>query len=169
MTVLTELAQLDSFDRQVGIGADQADHIADFGCGVKAEQQVGSGQFEEVHAVALDDLSHVHQFAQQAGRAGRSLTGQRVAGFGGRQVMADRADPADARGDLRHFKIETSFAEFFKAAKFVDVHIGVVNRAIILHVDGDLGVPFDTGNGFNRNFLCHSTVSTLNASAAVHL
>jgi hypothetical protein len=41
------------------------------GSAVEAQQQVGAGQLEEVHAVALDDLAHVHQLAQQeAGRGG---------------------------------------------------------------------------------------------------
>ncbi len=69
--LLAEFAQVDGFDGQRGVGLDQADHVADGRVGVEAEQQVGAGQFEEVHAVALDDLAHVHQFAQQGGRAGR--------------------------------------------------------------------------------------------------
>jgi hypothetical protein len=33
----------------------------------------------------------------------------------------------------RHFKEHAPFAEFFKTAEFVDVQIGVIDQAIILH------------------------------------
>src|SRR5512133_4253629 len=86
--------------------------------------------------------------------------------------MTDGTNPADTRCDLRHFKIQTSFAEFFKSAKFVYVHIGAPNSAIILHVDGDLGMTFDTSNGFNSNLLCHSKSPVFptrpSASAGTH-
>ncbi len=68
--LLAEFAQVDCFKSQLGVGADQTDHIADGRIGIKTEQQVGTGQFEEMHAMALDDLTHVHQLAQQGGRAG---------------------------------------------------------------------------------------------------
>ncbi len=70
--------------------------------------------------------------------------------------MADRANAADARGDGGHFEIHAAFAELFEAAEFVDVQVGVFDRAIIVQVDGDLGVAFDAGYGFNRDFLCQS-------------
>ena len=38
---------------------------------VQEGQQVGASQLEKVHAVTLDYLAHVHQLAQQGGRAGR--------------------------------------------------------------------------------------------------
>ncbi len=151
---LTELAKLNSFDGQIRICADQADYIANFWRGIEAKQQVRTCEFEEVHAVALDDLSHVHEFTQKIGRARRGLTGERVACFCCRKMMADRANTANTRSDLGHFKVQAAFAEFFKTAKFVDMHIGMVNSVVFLHVDGDFGVSFNTGNGFNGNFLC---------------
>ena len=108
--------------------------------------------------MALDHLSHVHQLTEQAGGPRRGLAGERVRCLGCRQVMADRADPADARGDLRHLEIQAAFAEFFEAAEFIDMHVRTANTAILQHVDGHLGVAFDTGNGLNCNFLCHSVL-----------
>ena len=63
---LTKFAQIDCFDGQAGIGLDQANHIADGRVGIKTQEQVRTGQLKEMHAVALDDLAHVHQFTQQA-------------------------------------------------------------------------------------------------------
>ena len=48
------------------------------GSAIEAQQQVRAGQFKEMHTVALDDLSHVHQFAQQFGRAGRFSSGEGI-------------------------------------------------------------------------------------------
>ena len=79
--------------------------------------------------------------------------------------MADRTNATNAWGDGWHFEIQATFAEFLEAAEFVHVQIGVVHRSTIVHVNGDFGVPFDAGDGFNRNFLC-SHVSTPNPSAA---
>ena len=69
--------------------------------------------------------------------------------------MTDGTDPTNARCDERHLEIWTSFAEFFKSAEFIDVQIGVLHRAIVLDVDGNLGMSFNTGNWFDRNFLRH--------------
>ena len=79
---LSKFAQLHSLDGQSGVGANQPDHVAGFGRAIESEQQIRPGQFEEVHAVALDDLSHVHQFAQQIGRMRGGLPGQGIVGFG---------------------------------------------------------------------------------------
>jgi len=103
----------------------------------------------------LHNLTHMHQFAQQFSRAGRRAAHHRVASFSRRQVMAHRADAADARGNVGHFKDHAAFAEFFKTAEFVHMQVRVIHRAIIVHADGDLGVPFNPGDGLNRNFLCY--------------
>ena len=41
-----------------------------FGSQSKPSSRSGPGQLEDVHRVRLDDLAHVHQLAQQAGRPG---------------------------------------------------------------------------------------------------
>ena len=41
------------------IRLDHPDDVADRGIGVKAQQQVGRGQVEEMHGMGLDDLAHV--------------------------------------------------------------------------------------------------------------
>ncbi len=91
--------------------------------------------------------------SSEAGRGGGQPI-KRVAGFGSRQVMADRANPADARGDVGHFEVHAAFAELFKAAEFIDVHIRLFDFTGIIQVDGDLGMSFDPGYWFDRDFLC---------------
>ena len=53
----TELAQLDAGARQLGIGLDHADDVADGRIGVHAEQQIGRGEIEEAERMRLHDLA----------------------------------------------------------------------------------------------------------------
>jgi hypothetical protein len=63
--------------------------------------------------------------SSDAGRGG-GAPNHLVAGFGCRQVMAHRADAADARGDVGHFEDHAAFAEFLKTAEFIDMQIGMI-------------------------------------------
>ena len=90
--------------------------------------------------------------------------------------MAHRADTANARRDLRHFKIQAPFAEFFKPAKLVDVHVGMVNSIIVFHVYRHFGMTFNASDRFDGNFLCchkliliHHSAFTSNANVTTHL
>jgi len=84
---------------------------------------------EEAERVGLDDLAHVHQFAEQLGRAGNLASDYGVAGLGAGKQMADGADAAGARGDLRHLGEMPAFAELFKTAELHDVEARVVHLA----------------------------------------
>ena len=82
--------------------------------------------------------------------------------------MAHRADSANARGDLRHFEIQTPFAEFLETAELIDMHVSMFNGSILFYMDGDLGVAFNPGYGLNGNFLCgHRFFPQPNASGAI--
>jgi hypothetical protein len=81
--------------------------------------------------------------------------------------MADRADAADARGDEGISKTMRPSQNFSKAAEFVDVHVGPLDLAGIVHVDGDLGVAFNPGYGFNRYFLCCHSLPLFSSATEV--
>ena len=127
------LRKLTALTASSGLAANQANHIADGRIGIETQQQIRTGQFEEMHAVALDDLAHVHQFAQQA------------AGRGGGQPITSSPALAEARWWLtgqmpqmrgvmmRHFKNHAAFAEFFKTAEFVDMQVGMVHSHRLRH------------------------------------
>ena len=94
---LAELAQADAGAGEVGIGGDQAEDVALGLGGIPAEQEIRRAEVEEAQGVALDELAEVHQPAQLVG-GGRDVDGHDgVAGLGGGEQMADRADAADAR------------------------------------------------------------------------
>ena len=108
--------------------------------------------------MALDDLTHVHEFAQQTGRSGRRAAEHNIASLGGSQMVADGANAADTRSDLLHLGDEATFAEFFETAEFVYMEISVLDRAIFFHVDGHFSVTFNSGDWFDSNFLCDHSI-----------
>ncbi len=67
--------------------------------------------------------------------------------------MADRADAADALGDLRHFEIRPAFAEFLQPPELVYVKVGRLHLAAFVEMQGDAGVAFDAGDGLDGDFL----------------
>jgi hypothetical protein len=76
-----------------------------------------------------------------------------VAGFGRAQVMADRADPADARRNLGHFEMGTALTEFLETSPLVDMEVGPLDAALVIDMNGHFGMAFDSGYGFNGDFL----------------
>ncbi len=109
-----------------------------------------------MHAVTLHNLSHMHQFPQQRGGTRRGNAQHHISCFGRCQVMTDRANSANTRSDQGHFKHHASFAKFFKAAEFVDMQISMINSSSFIKIDGYFGMTFNSGHGFNCDFLgCH--------------
>ena len=152
---LAELAQLDRLDGQLRVSGVNADHVADRRIGVEAEQQIRSGQLEDMHGVRLDDLPHVHELAQQLRRPRELGSDDLIAGLSRCQVMADRANAADALGDQRHLEEHAPFAELLEAAEFVDVENGPLHLARIVQVHTHFGVTLDTRHGLDHNLLSH--------------
>ena len=76
------------------------------GGAVGAEEQVGARKVEEVQRVALEDLPVVHQAPHLLGRGRQHLAADDpVHRLGGGQVMAHRADPAEALHDDRDLPV----------------------------------------------------------------
>ena len=132
---------------------DHAQHVARGGIGIEAQQQVGRGEMEEAERVRLDELAAVQQLAQQD-RGFRNLhRHDRVAGLHRRQQMAHRANAADARGDPRHLVERPAFAELLEAAHLRHVKLRAGDAALVVEIDGDLGVSLDAGHDVDGNLL----------------
>ncbi len=112
-----------------------------------------------MHTVTLNDLTHVHKFTQQVGRAWRWGTQGIIPCFSCCQMVADRANTANAWCDLLHLEQHASFTEFFKTSEFVHMEIGMLNCTILFEVNGDFRMSFNAGYGFNCNFLCNHIYS----------
>ena len=68
-----------------------------------------------------------------------------VAGLGRGQQVADRADAADARGDGRHLVVRAALGELLEAAHLRDVELRAGDLAVVVQMDGDLGVALRCG------------------------
>ena len=127
--------------------------------GVHAQQQVGRGKMKEAQGVRLHDLRQTENAAQFVGGGRNADRQQRVAGLGGSDQVADRADAADARHQRRHLVERPAFAELFEAAELGHVKAGVLDAAIFVEVERDLGVPFDAGDRIDHDaFSCFTSV-----------
>ena len=152
---LPELAQADAAAREIQVVFDQAEEIALLGRGVHAQQQVGRREVEKAQRVGLQQLRVVHQPALQHGRARHFHSQQRVAGLATGQHVAHRADAADSRHQAGHLMERASLAEFLEAAELGHVKLRRPHLARIVQIDGDLGVPFNSGHGMNHDALGH--------------
>ena len=107
---------------------------------------------EEVQRVRLDDLPVMQQAAQLlGGRGQRAVAGDNVHRLAGGDVMADRADAAQALHDDRHFPERPPLDEDFEAAEFDDVETDLVDAVLVVEQDRDLAVPLDAGHRFDRD------------------
>ena len=156
---LAEFPQGDRFDGEFRVSLVEADNVADGWIGVEPQNQIGPGQFEEVHRMRLDRLAHVHQFAQQTRGPRRFDAEDFVACLGRGEMVADRADAADSFGDQRHLVKHPAFTEFLEAAEFVDVKPRLRNVARVVKVDGDFRVTFDAGHRFDGDGVRHGRVN----------
>ena len=148
-----ELAQLDTGARQLRIGFDQAGDIAGGRIAIHAQQKIGRREIEEAERVRLDHLSAVNDLAQQLRGARDTHCHDRVASLRRCQLMADGTDAADARGNARHFVEWPAFGELLEAADLRDLKIRIGHFAIVVQLDGDLGVAFNAAYRFNRDRL----------------
>ena len=95
------------------------------GVRVPAKQQVGGREVEERQGVRLHQLREVHQPAELIGRRRDGDAEQLVAGLGGSEQVADRADAAGARREGRHLAVGAALAELLEATELGQVELGV--------------------------------------------
>ena len=125
-------AQVHRLQRQFRVRLDDPHYIANSRIGVETQNQVGSRQVEEMHPVRLYVLTHVQQFAQQLGRSRQFHTSDAVARLRCGQMMAYRANTADALSDFRHLKVWATFAEFLQTAEFIHVEERLFHLALFI-------------------------------------
>ena len=85
--------------------------------------------------------------------------GQLIDGLGGRQVVAHGAYAAQALHQHGDLPVGVSLNETLKAPELNDVEIRPVHFSLIVQVDGDPPVPFDTGNRVYDNFSAHGSLT----------
>ena len=152
---LAESPHHHSLHCQVGILGGDRQHVALGGRrrkragrgAVGAEEQVRTGQMEEMERVALEDLAAVHQPPDLLGGGSQLLAAHDpVHGLGGGQVVADGADSAQPLDDHRHFPIRPAQDEPLEAAELDDVQPRFLHLVVLVHEDRHLAVAFDAGH-----------------------
>ena len=157
--LLPDGAQPERHPGQLGVGLHDADDVAPGGVGVNPQSQVGTLQHEDGEAVRVDDVPQVHEFPQQQGGRGRGDPRGPVQRVAGGDVVRGRADPADARRDVRQAVGLHADQYLLEAAQLVHHQPGVFQRSGIVQVDEDLGVPLDPGHRVDLDGFFHCSTS----------
>ena len=144
---LAELAHEDGAAAEFRIFAQHLEDVAAHGRRLEAEEQVGCGEVEEVQHVALHHLAVMHQPAHLLGGGRQHVDADDlVHRLGAGQVMADRADAAQALHDDRHLPVEPAADEALEAAELDDVQPGFIDLVVAIQVNGHLAVALDAGH-----------------------
>jgi hypothetical protein len=96
--------------------------------------------------MGVNDMTHIHIFAQQLCRRRNRHTAAIVEGLGGHQMVGGGADPADTGGYLRQGVGLHADENSLKAAQLVDAKEGFFDLAVFITVEKDAGVPLNSRN-----------------------
>ena len=150
--LLTVFAQPYPLTGDVGkIGHHPAD-VAAGDLGIELEQEIRRSQMEEMHRVRLQGLAVVHQPTNFLGGRGDLVRPhQLIHCFGRRQVMADRANPAQPLHHHGQFPVRPALDEFLETAKLDDVQPRLADVMIPIRQQRNLAMPFDPAQRVNGN------------------
>ncbi len=145
--LLAELADEDRPLADLRITLEHCDDVTLLRWRIKAEQKVGRGEVEDVQRVGLQQLPIMHEPAHLLG-GGRHLidAGHLVHGFRRRQMVAHRADAAQALDDEGHLPVHPALDEPLEAAELHDVEARILHLAGLVQADGDLAVALHAGH-----------------------
>ena len=152
--LLPVLAQQHALPGDVRMVLDHADDIALADRSSKPNSRSGEAQMEEMQRVRLQGLAEMHQAAHLFGRR-RQLrrADQHVGGLGRRQVMADRADAAQALYQNRQFPVGPPLDEFLEAAEFDDVQSRLLDMVLVIEQQRDFAMPLNAGDRLDHDAL----------------
>jgi len=104
---------------------------------------------KKVQGMGLQSLRKMKQSAQLGGgwrEVGRQVARQHIHRLGPGQMMAHRADTAQALHEHRHLGVGSLLDKFFEAAEFDDVQAGLLHLAVLIEQQGDLAVALHPGD-----------------------
>jgi hypothetical protein len=118
---------------------------------------------KEVEDMGLEDLAVMHEAAYLFRHRCQAVTvsgpDKHIHSLGRCQMMTDRADAAESLDQDRCLPKGATADKAFKAAKLDNMETAFRDLMVIIQVDGDLAVPFNPGDRFNSDFLCHNGIS----------
>ena len=149
--VVADLLELESLLDEVAMVLGQLQSAAD-------AQEVGSVQEVDVEHVALDPLPAVEEAAQGAERLVEDGAADLLDRLAGARLVGDRADPADAGGDVGGLGVGAAAQERLEeAGRLVDAQADVGDLAVgDDHVHGALALdPGEPLDGEIANLVSH--------------
>lgn len=141
--LLAQTAQPKGLLRHFGNRLHHAHDVAFRRVSIEPEDQVGTGQHEEVQRVRVDEVAHVEKLAHQLGRRRRVDAQGVLQRLHRRQVVRGRTDSADAGRDLGHLLGFHAHEYPFEAAKFVHDEIRPSDAPGVVQVERHARVAFD--------------------------
>ncbi|RWX43938.1 hypothetical protein H206_03330 [Candidatus Electrothrix aarhusensis] len=113
--------------------------------------------------MGLEDLAVMHEAAHFFSHRGQAVAvsspDKHIHSLGRSQMMTDRTDPAESLNQDWCLPEGATADKAFKAAKLDNMETAFRDLMVIVQVDGYFAVPFNPGDRFNRDFLCHNGVS----------
>ncbi len=151
------------------VGLDQTDHVALLGCGVHAEQHFRHDQIKIRRHVRLQHLRVVAEAAHFLGRWGdvdavfQTDAYHVVEHLGAAQMVADKANAADALQEHGRFPIRVALDEFLEAAKLHHMQLGIGDLVVVVELHHHLAVTLDASHRINNQFSAHDSFSNLHS------
>ena len=141
----------------------QAEDIALLLRGIEPQQEVGRRQVEKAQGMRLNELRQVQDSPKRLAGSGNLHGQQLVAGFARGHQVADRANTAGAGRECGHLIEGAAFTELFKSPVLGHMKTGITYHTVVIQVDGDFGVPLNTGHRVDDDFFSHlfSFIQTL--------
>ena len=148
--LLPELAGHDSLHGEIGESRGDPDDVALGDLALKAQQEIGRGEMEEMQRVGLHDLPIVQQAAQLLRRRRqRPEASDEVHRLGRREQVADRANAAQTLYDDGHLPVRPAPDEDLEAAKLDDVEPDLMDPVLLVEEDAHLSVSLDPRDGLD--------------------
>ena len=145
--LLAELAQADAVAGDSGLAPMTPKMLRSAGSASMPRSRSGAERWKKLSACDCTICARF-MMRRRLGGGRRDAHGEDlVAGLGGGDQVADRADAADARHERRHLGEGPALAELLEAAELGDVEMRLLDAAVVVEVDGDLGVALDAGDG----------------------
>src|ERR1700756_1032454 len=70
--------------------------------------------------------------------------------------MTHRTNPANSSRQRGHLGKRAPFTKFLEPSKLGDMETGILHCALIVQVDRDLGMAFNSSDRINQNFFWHT-------------
>ena len=146
--LLSELSQQHAALCRLRVRRGDADDVALGYLAVEAEQQVRRTEIEEMQRVRLQDLAVVHQPAYLfRGRCEPRRADHLVERLRRRQMVAHRANAAQALHHHRHLPVRTALDEALETAEFDDVQPYLAHLIAFVEQDRDFAVALYARDG----------------------